>query len=102
MKKELFAETNIIFDDKTYKAIKIGLGNIPLIVVKTKKGYLASTYIDKGAAEKMGDIACFVTNVRDFDDLKRAKIKHATTWAEDIGIRPGMTIKKALELLDQD
>ena len=34
------------------------------------------------------------------DDLKKAKIREATTWAEDLGIREGMSVKKALELMD--
>jgi uncharacterized protein YunC (DUF1805 family) len=33
-------------------------------------------------------------------DLKKAKIRQATTWAEDLGVREGMSVKKALELMD--
>lgn len=102
MKEKLFVDGTVVFDEKSYKALKICLGNIPLIVIKTRKGYVASTYIDRDAAEKLGDIACFVSNIRDFEDLRKAKIRHATSWAEDIGIRPGMTLKKALEILDSE
>ena len=102
MSKKLFVDGTIVFDEKSYRALKIQLGNIPLIVVKTKKGYVASTYIDRDAAEKLGDIACFVSNVRDFEDLKKAKVRDITSWAEDLGIRPGMTLKKALEILDSE
>ncbi len=86
-------------NNKKYHGHKIMLGNMPLIVVYGSKGYIASSYISKETAEKLGDIAGFVTNVKDFDDLLRAKVKYTTSWAEDLGIRPGMSIQKALSLL---
>ena len=90
----------ISFDGKKYIALKQDIGNLPLIVVKAKKGYIACSYIDKQTAEKVGDIAAFVSGVKNLDDLKRAKIREATTWAEDLGIREGMSVKKALEIMD--
>ncbi len=90
----------ISFDGKKYIALKQDIGNLPLIVVKAKNGYIACSYIDKQTAEKVGDIAAFVSGVKNLDDLKKAKIREATTWAEDLGIREGMSVKKALELMD--
>ena len=48
-----------------------------------------------------GDVAAFVTGVKTFEDMFKAKIKTFTTWADDLGIREGMSVKKALELMDQ-
>ena len=93
--EEIVLEVN----DKRYKGKRLVLGNMPLIIVHGEKGYIASSYINHETAEKLGDIAGFVTNVKDFDDLLRAKVKYTTSWAEDLGIRPGMTIPKALSLL---
>lgn len=90
----------IAFEGKKYIAVKHEIGNLPLIVVKAKNGYVACSYIDKETAEKVGDVAAFVSGVRNIDDLKKAKIRHATTWAEDLGIREGMSVKKALEIMD--
>jgi len=90
----------ISFEGKKYIALKQDIGNLPLIVVKAKKGYVACSYIDKETAEKVGDIAAFVAGVKSLDDLKKAKIRTATTWAEDLGIREGMSVKKALEIMD--
>ncbi len=90
----------IAFEGKKYTAVKHEIGNLPLIVVKAKNGYVACSYIDKDTAEKVGDVAAFVSGVRTLEDLKKAKIRHATTWAEDIGIREGMSVKKALEIMD--
>ena len=93
-------EEEISFDGKKYVAVKRTIGNLPLIVVKAKNGYVACSYIDKQTAEKVGDVAAFVAGVKDTNDFMRAKIRHVTTWAENIGIREGMSVKKALELMD--
>ena len=91
----------ISFDGKKYVVHNIrDMGNLPFIVVRAKKGYVACSYVDKETAEKVGDIAAFVSGVKCLDDLKKAKIRQATTWAEDLGIREGMSVKKALELMD--
>lgn len=90
----------ISFEGKSYMVVKEDIGNVPLIIVKAKNGYIACSYIDKQTAEKVGDIAAFVSGIKTLDDLKKAKIRDATSWAEDLGIREGMSVKKALELMD--
>ncbi len=87
-------------DGKKYITVKQSFGNLPLIVVKARKGYIACSYIDQQTAEKIGDVAAFVSGVKNLDDFMKAKIRSVTTWAEDIGIREGMSVKKALELMD--
>jgi|GEM_PF-341429 len=88
------------FEGREYEAIEQKIGNLPLIVVKAKGGYVACSYIDRETAEKVGDIAAFVAGVKTIDDLKKAKIRAVTSWAENIGVREGMSVKKALELMD--
>ena len=90
----------VSFEGKRYVAVKHEIGNLPLIVVKAKNGYVACSYIDRDTAEKVGDVAAFVSGVKTIEDLKKAKIRHATSWAEDLGIREGMSVKKALEIMD--
>jgi len=90
----------ISFDGKIYLAVKEEMGNLPLLVVKAKKGYIACSYIDKETAEKVGDVAAFVSGVKNIDELKKAKIRYVTSWAEDMGVREGMSVKKALEIMD--
>lgn len=93
-------EKEVEFDGKKYAALRQSIGNLPLIVVKAKNGYVACSYIDKNTAEKVGDVAAFVSGVKDVNDFMKAKIRHVTTWAENIGVREGMSVKKALELMD--
>lgn len=95
-------EQTVDFAGKRYQGIIYSLGNVPLIIVKAKKGYVACSYIEKGSAEKLGDVAAFVSGVKCFDDVFKAKIKTATAWAEDLGIREGMSVKKALEIMDEE
>ena len=90
----------IEFDGRKYSTVKQNIGNLPLIVVRAKNGYVACSYIDKTTAEKVGDVAAFVAGVKDVNGFMRAKIRHVTTWAENIGVREGMSVKKALELMD--
>ena len=87
-------------DGKKYLALSREIGNLPLIVVRAKTGYVACSYIDKETAEKIGDVAAFVSGVKSMDDFMRAKIRQTTSWAEDLGIREGMSVKKALEIMD--
>ncbi len=86
-------------EGKKYQVLQQDLGNLNLIVIKGKKGYVACSYIDKQTAEKVGDVAAFVSGVKCIDDVLKAKIRETTTWAEDLGIREGMSVKKALELM---
>jgi uncharacterized protein YunC (DUF1805 family) len=87
-------------DGRKYLTLKQNLGNLPLIVMKAKKGYIACSYIDKETAEKIGDVAAFVSGVKNVDEFLKAKVRNTTTWAEDMGIREGMSVKKALEIMD--
>ena len=93
-------EEAIDFEGKKYTGVKFQLGNVPLLILKASKGYVACSYIDKDAAEKLGDVACFVSGVKTFDDIYKAKVRGMTVWAEELGIREGMSVKKALEIIE--
>ncbi len=87
-------------EGKKYIAYEEQLGNLNLLVVKGKRGYIASSYIDKGTAEKVGDVAGFVVGVRNLNEFMKAKLRHVTSWGEDFGLREGMSVRKALDLLE--
>ena len=78
------------------------LGNLPLIVLRCKRGYIATAYINKEMAEKVGDVAGFVKGVKNVDEFMKAKLKETTSWGENAGIREGMTVKRAMEILNSD
>ncbi len=93
-------EQKLTYDGKMYIGLIFPLGNVPLLVLKAKKGYVACSYIDRQTAEHLGDVAAFVSGVKSFEEMFRAKIRHMTAWAEELGVREGMSVKKALELMD--
>ncbi|MEM3362301.1 MAG: DUF1805 domain-containing protein [Candidatus Anstonellaceae archaeon] len=95
-------EQTIIFEGKKFVGLSFDLGNLPLIILKCKRGYIACSYLDKKSAENLGDVAAFVCGVKNFDELLKAKIKTMTAWAEELGIREGMSVKKAIEILEKD
>ena len=94
------AEQTVVIEGRKYSGMLFSLGNMPLMVVKAKKGYVACAYLDKQNCEHLGDVAAFVSGVKDLDSFSHAKIKHMTVWAEEMGIREGMSVKKALEIMD--
>lgn len=86
--------------NRKYISFETELGNLKLIIIKAKRGYIASSYINKEIAEKVGDVAGFVSNVKSVEEMLKAKLKDTTSWAEDLGLREGMSVRKALEILD--
>lgn len=91
----------MVFEGRKYVGLRFELGNKPLLILKAKKGYVACSYLNKVSAEHLGDIAGFVCGVGCFDDMYQAKIRDMTAWAEELGIREGMSVKKALEIMDR-
>ena len=75
---DLLAEETLVFDGLEYRGLMFELGNMPLLVLKAKKGYVACSYLDKMSAEHLGDIAAFVCGVNSFEELYNSKIKHMT------------------------
>ena len=93
-------EQTVVIEGRKYTGMIFSLGNMPLMVVKAKKGYVACAYLDRQSCEHLGDVAAFVSGVKDLDGFSHAKIKCMTVWAEEMGIREGMSVKKALEIMD--
>lgn len=93
-------EQTIVIEGRKYTGMIFSLGNMPLMIVKAKKGYVACAYLDKQSCERLGDVAAFVSGVKSLEDFMHAKIKNMTVWAEELGIREGMSVKKALEIMD--
>jgi len=89
-------------DGNKYLALNKKVGNLPLIIIRAKNGYVACNYLSKNTADKVGDVAAFVPGVKGMREFMKAKIRDVTSWAEDnYGIRKGMSVKKALELMDK-
>jgi len=77
----------------------VELGNAPLILIKTKKGYVMCGYLNINAANKMGDIAGRVTGVKSFDDVLKTNIVEVSENAKKIGLNEGMKARDFLNAL---
>ncbi len=81
------------------EVIEKKLGNIYLIIIKTDKGYLSSSYLDLNTAEKVGDVAGIVRNATSLESFLKGKLDAVTSWAEDLGLRAGMSVRRAIKIL---
>ena len=77
--------------------INLELPNANLIVIRAKEGYIMCGYLNMETANKLGDIAATVTNVKNFDEVLKAKIVKVSEKAKEKGIKEGMTGKEVLE-----
>lgn len=88
---------NITLENGTAMGLRFALQNAPLILVKADKGFVMCGYLNMGVADRLGDVACKVSGVSDFDALLNAEIIELTSSAQEVGIQIGMKSKDALE-----
>lgn len=88
---------NITLENGTATGLRFALQNAPLILVKADKGFVMCGYLNMGVADRLGDVACKVSGVSDFDALLKAEIIELTSSAQEVGIQIGMKSKDALE-----
>lgn len=87
----------IDLENGTCIGVNFDLQNAPLILIKADKGFVMCGYLNVGVAERVGDVACKVSGVSNFDEALDAKIVELTENAKRIGIQKGMTGREALE-----
>ena len=69
----------------------------PLLVIRAKKGFLMCGYLNVNAAETLGDTAAKVKGVQSFEDMLKAQVVEVTQMARELGVKPGMIGREALE-----
>jgi uncharacterized protein YunC (DUF1805 family) len=77
----------------------IDLANAPLIVIKSKKGYIMCGYLNMDVANKLGDIAGKVTGVKTCDDALKATVVEISDKAKKKGLKVGITGRAFLNKL---
>ena len=83
---------------KEFLGVKVELEGAPLLIIKGKKLVVGCAYLNPETLEKMGNAACIVSGVKDFEDVFEAEIKISTSNALKIGARPGVKVRDALAL----
>ncbi|MBA3044576.1 MAG: DUF1805 domain-containing protein [Candidatus Thermoplasmatota archaeon] len=77
--------------------VNLELQNANLIVIRAKKGYIMCGYLNMETANNLGDVAAKVKDVKNVDEILKAKVVEVSEKAKEIGIKEGMTGKETLE-----
>ncbi len=70
----------------------------PLLVISGSKGCLSCGYLSMASFERNGDAAAIVRGVDTFEDMLVAIVKEVSSLARELGVEPGMTGERALEI----
>jgi uncharacterized protein YunC (DUF1805 family) len=68
-----------------------------LVFIRGNNGFIMCGYLNLETAEKMGNIAAIATGVKTVDDMLKKDIVSSTTYAQKVGIKPGISVLEALE-----
>ncbi|MEM4035676.1 MAG: DUF1805 domain-containing protein [Fervidicoccaceae archaeon] len=74
-------------------------GSPPLVMVVGKRGFVACGLLDVSAAERVGAAAAKVVGVRSVEEMLDREIQAVTSRGRGLGLREGMRVREALELL---
>ena len=93
----MFEIDKFTFDGKSFQGVKSTIPGGPnLLLIKGEKGFVMCGYLSSEVAERVGLTAAIVSGVNTFEDVLNAKIKFATSKAKELGVQPGMVVKKVL------
>jgi uncharacterized protein YunC (DUF1805 family) len=84
---------------KGCQGVKVELPNANFLLIAAPKGYVMCGYLNMETAERLGDAACIVTGVKEFEDMLAAKVVKASAKAKELGIKEGMSGEAALSIL---
>jgi uncharacterized protein YunC (DUF1805 family) len=71
---------------------------LPLLIIKGSKGFLACGYINVETCNKTDEACAIVTGVKTHDEMLGAEVKAVSTAAEQRGARVGMKGEEVLSL----
>ena len=71
---------------------------LPLLIIKGAKGFLACGYINCETCNKTGEACAIVTGVKTHDEMLHAEVKAVSTEAARLGVRVGMKGKEVLKI----
>jgi uncharacterized protein YunC (DUF1805 family) len=69
----------------------------PLLAIIGEKGFVMCGFLNIDAAETLEVAAATVSGVKTFDDVLKAEVRAATSKAEALGVKRGMSGYEALK-----
>ena len=90
--------SNLEIDGKNATGLKVDLPNSPpLLAVIGRTGFVMCGFLNAEAAERLNVPAAVVSGVKSLEDVLKAEIKTATSKAQLMGVKLGMTGKEAIK-----
>lgn len=90
--------TPLEINGKNATGLKVNLPNSPpLLAIIGRTGFVMCGFLNAEAAEKLNVSAAIVSGVKNFEDVLEAEIKIATSKAQLMGVKLGMTGKEAIK-----
>jgi uncharacterized protein YunC (DUF1805 family) len=71
---------------------------LPLLIIKGLKGFLACGYINVETCNKTGEACAIVIGVKTHDEMLNAEVKAVSAAAGQLGARAGMKGEEVLSL----
>jgi uncharacterized protein YunC (DUF1805 family) len=72
---------------------------LPLLIIKGSKGFLACGYINCETCNKTGEACAIVTGVKTHEEMLDAEVKAVSAEAARLGVHIGMKGEEALAIL---
>jgi len=87
----------LMVDGVPVMGVVVDLGKAPLVILKAPKGFVMCGYLNIAAVDKMGEVGCKVSGVKNFDDVLNAKLAEVSKAAAAMGCAVGMTGREAIK-----
>lgn len=80
-------------------AVSVQLQKVPLLIIRTPRGYVGCGYFSPTTMRAVGDCAAIVKGVKNISQMLRAPITYVTPRARKLGLKKGMRVEAALKIL---
>ncbi len=87
--------------EQVFQGHTIELVRGKLLLIQGQKGMLGCGYFNVATADKLESKLAVVTGVGSYDDMLNAQVKTVSAAAATAGVRPGMSGRDALILMEK-
>ncbi|MBR2373144.1 MAG: DUF1805 domain-containing protein [Lentisphaeria bacterium] len=91
----------ITLENMEFSAVTLPTANSVILLIQGQKANLGCGYFSMAAAEKMGDRFAIARGVGNTEELLAAVIAECSSTAAACGVKPGMTGREALLLMEK-
>ena len=89
----------IVIGKDVCQAEMMTFGGINIMLIKGARGALGCAYLNLAAAEKFDHALAIVSGVKTYEDMLNTEVKAVSPAATAAGVKPGMSGREALEIM---